>query len=86
MVLVDASHEDQYNQFKIKLPNNFNRRGTIMILPKSTDSMAHANKPPMLRERAFHAARAEISALEQSAVQVQQNSAMLVHVTLVAQD
>ena len=30
----------------------------------------------MLRERAFHAARAEISALEQSAVQVQQNSAM----------
>jgi pimeloyl-ACP methyl ester carboxylesterase len=76
MVLVDASHEDQYNQFKIKLPNNFNRRGTIMILPKSTDSMAHADKPPVLRERAFHAARAEISALEQSAVQVQQNAAI----------
>ena len=76
MVLVDASHEDQYKQFQIKLPNNFNRRGTIMILPKSTDSMAHANKPPILRERAFHAARAEISALDESSVQLQKNSAL----------
>jgi pimeloyl-ACP methyl ester carboxylesterase len=76
MVLVDASHEDQYNQFQIKLPNNFDRRGTIMILPKSTDSMAHANKPPILRERAFHAARAEISALDESSVQLQKNSAL----------
>lgn len=76
MVLVDASHEDQYNQFKIKLPNNFNRRGTIMILPKSTDSLAHANKPPVLRERAFHAARAEISALDESSMQLQKNSAL----------
>lgn len=76
MVLVDASHEDQYNQFKINLPNNFNRRGTIMILPKSTDSLAHANKPPVLRERAFHAARAEISALDESSMQLQKNSVL----------
>jgi len=76
MVLVDASHEDQYNLFKIKLPNNFNRRGTIMILPKSTDSLAHANKSPVLRERAFHAARAEISALDESSIQLQKNSAL----------
>ncbi|MCB2426612.1 alpha/beta fold hydrolase [Methylophaga pinxianii] len=76
MVLVDASHEDQYTQFQIKLPNNFNRRGTIMILPKSTDSTAHANKAPVLRERAFHAARAEISALDESSVQLQKNSAL----------
>jgi pimeloyl-ACP methyl ester carboxylesterase len=76
MVLVDASHEDQYNQFKIKLPNNFNRRGTIMILPKATDSLAHANKPPVLRERAFHAARAEISALDESSMQLQKNPAL----------
>ncbi|MDO8827148.1 alpha/beta fold hydrolase [Methylophaga sp.] len=76
MVLVDASHEDQYNQFQIKLPNNFDRRGTIMILPKATDSQAHANKPPILRERAFHAARAEISALDESSAQLQKNSAL----------
>ncbi|MCL5975315.1 MAG: alpha/beta hydrolase [Gammaproteobacteria bacterium] len=76
MVLVDASHEDQYNQFQIKLPNNFDRRGTIMILPKSTDSVAHAHKPPILRERAFHAARAEISALDESSVQLQKNSTL----------
>lgn len=76
MVLVDASHEDQYKQFEIKLPNSVNRRGNIMILPKSTGSLAHVNKPTVLRERAFHAARAEISALEQSALQVQQNAAL----------
>lgn len=74
MILVDASHEDQYNRFQIKLPSNLKRHGTIMILPKSTDSLAHADKPPVLRERAFHAARAEISALEESAVQLQQNA------------
>lgn len=76
MVLVDASHEDQYNQFQIKLPNNFNHRSTIMILPKLTDSMTHTHKSPTLRERAFYAARAEISALKESSMQLQKNPAL----------
>lgn len=72
MVLVDASHEDQYERFNIKLPKHFNRRGSVLILPKSVASSSHADKHVMLRERAFHAARAEISVLDNSAKQVQQ--------------
>lgn len=73
MVLVDASHEDQYERFQISLPQNYNRRSNILILPKSSGGEAHMNKPQVLRERAFHAARAEISSLSDSARQVQQH-------------
>ncbi|MDX1573009.1 MAG: alpha/beta hydrolase [Methylophaga sp.] len=72
MVLVDASHEDQYERFQINLPQNYNRRSNILVLPKGSGGEAHMNKPKVLRERAFHAARAEISSLSQSAAQVQQ--------------
>ncbi|HET8807121.1 MAG TPA: alpha/beta hydrolase [Methylophaga sp.] len=72
MVLVDASHEDQYERFDINLPQNYNRRSNILVLPKSSGDESHMNKPKVLRERAFHAARAEISSLSQSALQVQQ--------------
>lgn len=73
MVLVDASHEDQYERFQISLPQNYNRRSNILVLPKASGGDEHMNKPQVLRERAFHAARAEISSLSQSAKQVQEN-------------
>lgn len=72
MVLVDASHEEQYDRFQISLPQHYNRRSNILVVPKSTDDTAtYLNKPQVLRERAFHAARAEISSLSESAKQVQ---------------
>lgn len=73
MVLVDASHEDQYERFQISLPQHYNRRSNILVLPKDIGDEAYMNKPKVLRERAFHAARAEISSLSQSAEQVQQH-------------
>lgn len=68
MVLVDASHENQYELLNIKLPQHFDRKGNILILPKGSDEVSE--KASALRERAFHAARAEISSLYQSALQV----------------
>lgn len=68
MVLVDASHESQYEKLNIKLPRHFDRKGNILILPKATDTIS--DKAQALRERAFHAARAEISSLYQSTLQV----------------
>lgn len=70
MVLVDASHEDQYERFKINLPKHFSRTGSIIVLPKATENLSHADKHAMLRERAYNAARAEISSLGNSAAQV----------------
>lgn len=68
MVLVDASHESQYEKLNIKLPKHFDRKGNILILPKAGDTVS--DKAQALRERAFHAARAEISSLHQSTLQV----------------
>ncbi|KGM06672.1 hypothetical protein LP43_1896 [Methylophaga thiooxydans] len=68
MVLVDASHESQYEKLNIKLPKHFDRKGNILILPKANDTVS--DKAIALRERAFHAARAEISSLYQSTLQV----------------
>lgn len=68
MVLVDASHESQYEKLNINLPKLIDRKGNILILPKSSDLISE--KAQALRERAIHAARAEISALYQSSLQV----------------
>lgn len=72
MVLVDASHENQYERLNINLPKHFDRKGNILILPKGGDTVSE--KATALRERAFHAARAEISSLHQSALQVRHNN------------
>ncbi|MCX4193481.1 alpha/beta fold hydrolase [Methylophaga sp. OBS1] len=72
MVLVDASHEKQYEIFDISLPQHFDRKGNILVMPKYGDSDSVLNKHRVLRERAFHAARAEISSLYESARQVEQ--------------
>jgi pimeloyl-ACP methyl ester carboxylesterase len=70
MVLVDASHENQYDRLNINLPKHFDRKSNILILPKGSGTVTE--KTSALRERAFHAARAEISSLHQSALQVRQ--------------
>lgn len=75
MVLVDASHEEQYDRLNINLPNRNGRRGNFMFLPKSSTE-EQMDKPKELRERAYHAARAEVSAMSQSAMQVARNGAI----------
>ncbi len=72
MVLVDASHENQYEALNIKLPKHFDRKGNILVLPKADGTVS--DKHRALRERAIHAARAEISSLYQSASQVRHNA------------
>ncbi|WP_438970208.1 alpha/beta fold hydrolase [Methylophaga sp.] len=74
MVLVDASHESQYDKLNIKLPKHFDRKGNILILPKTSDTVS--DKSQALKERAFHAARAEISSLYQSTLQVKKHNAI----------
>jgi pimeloyl-ACP methyl ester carboxylesterase len=68
MVLVDASHENQYEKLGINLPEKDDRKGNILVLPKSIDP--HSEKASILRERAYRAASSEISSLYQSAHQV----------------
>lgn len=69
IVLVDASHENQYEQLNIKLPQNYDRKRNIIILPKPSSDLLTAEQS-MLKERAINAARTEISSLYQSALQV----------------
>lgn len=75
MVLIDASHEEQYDRLNIKLPNRDGRRGNFMFLPRIS-AQDQADKPKVLRERAYHAARAEVAAMNQSAIQVARNGAI----------
>lgn len=70
VILVDASHEDQYNQFQIKLPDSNHRYSSIIISPKPAYSAGPTDKPAALSERAFYAAKAEIIALDKSASQL----------------
>lgn len=70
VVLVDASHEDQYNQFQIKLPDNDHQYSSIVISPKLAYLASSPAKPAALSERAFYAAKAEIMALNKSATQL----------------
>lgn len=69
MVLVDASHENQYELLDIKLPRHYDRKSNILVMPKASGGSV-TDKANALQERAFHAARAEISSLSQSAMQV----------------
>ncbi|EMR13315.1 hydrolase [Methylophaga lonarensis MPL] len=74
MILVDSSHERQHEQLEIKLPQNPGRGSNVLILQKSSEIDYHADKHVMLRERAYRASVAEITAMHQSATQVQQNA------------
>lgn len=68
LVLVDASHEQQYERLNIKIPKRY-RRSTIIIASHAKND----SKPQVLQDRAFRAASAEISSLYQSAMQVQRS-------------
>jgi pimeloyl-ACP methyl ester carboxylesterase len=75
LVLVDASHEQQYKKLNIKLPEKDDRKGNILVLPKHISTTSE--KAVALRERAYHAASSEISALFQSAKQVEKSKVEL---------
>ena len=71
MILVDASHEQQYKLLNIKLPPSY-RRKSVLVQPMPTDEMANSTKPPYLQERAYRAAIKEIAFMRESAREVQQ--------------
>lgn len=75
MILVDASHERQYDLLHIRLPPSY-RRKNVVVQPKPTDAMANSTKPPYLQERAYRAATREIAFMRESAREVQQLPAM----------
>lgn len=78
VVLVDASHEDQYERLDIKIPKTNRRSGSrISLSPASVRKPAPGNKNKFLQDRAFHTARYEISSLYLSSQQVQYNNDML---------
>lgn len=81
IILVDASHERQFDMLDIKLPRNASRRNALLILPKPGDAGV-ADKSQYLRERAIRAARMEIASMYQSVIQVM-HSPMLPPVPLV---
>jgi pimeloyl-ACP methyl ester carboxylesterase len=78
LVLVDASHEDQYERLDIKIPKNNKRLGSIITYsPESAENLATSGTNKILQDRAFRTARYEISSLYISSKQVQYNDGML---------
>ncbi|MBE0440230.1 MAG: alpha/beta hydrolase [Gammaproteobacteria bacterium] len=73
LVLVEASHEGQYEQLDIKLPPpNKGQRSIFVTIP--LDKMdANDPKSYALRDRAFRSASDEIAALSQSTEQVKKS-------------
>ncbi|HDZ15862.1 hypothetical protein LCGC14_0574900 [marine sediment metagenome] len=69
LLLVDASHENQYEKLNIKLPQNLAKQRNTIILPKQSDQLL-TDKAVILQERAYNAARAEINAFYQSSNEV----------------
>lgn len=78
VILVDASHEDQYERLNIKIPKTNRRSGSrIAMSPANVRKPAPSHKNQFLQDRAFHTARYEISSLYLSSQQVQYNDDML---------
>jgi pimeloyl-ACP methyl ester carboxylesterase len=71
LILVESSHELQYERLNIKLPLPYKGRRNIVIVAKETENTADSNKPQILRDHAYRTAGEEIAALYQSARQVQ---------------
>lgn len=71
LILVESSHELQYDRLNIKLPPPYKGRRNIVIVAKETESTTDSNKPQILRDHAYRTAGEEIAALYQSARQVQ---------------
>lgn len=73
IVLVEASHELQYDRLNIKLPPPYKGRRNIVITAKQVANPSASQKPQILRDHAYRTASEEISALYQSSRQVQLN-------------
>lgn len=73
MVLIDASHELQYDRLNIKLPRPYKRQRDIVISSPPTAEQTPSDKPQALRDHAYRAASQEIAGLYQSSRQVQLN-------------
>jgi len=72
LILVDASHENQYERLDINIPKSGRRIRSIISLPSTTiKEFPPTKKNQLLQDRAFRTARHEISSLYQSSRQVQ---------------
>lgn len=71
LILVESSHELQYEQLNIKLPPPHKGRRNIIIVAKQVKNTSGNTKPQILRDHAYRTASEEISALYQSSRQVQ---------------
>lgn len=76
MVLIDASHELQYDRLNIKLPPPHKGRRGIIVAQPDSENQPPINKPQALRDHAYRAASQEIAGLYQSARQVQLNGSI----------
>lgn len=76
MVLIDASHELQYDRLNIKLPRPYKRQRDIVISSPPTAEQTPNDKPQVLRDHAYRAASQEIVSLYQSSRQVQLNGSI----------
>jgi pimeloyl-ACP methyl ester carboxylesterase len=76
MVLIDASHELQYDRLNIKLPAPYKGRRNIVITQPASADLPASDKPQVLRDHAYRAASQEIAGLYQSSRQVQLNGSI----------
>ncbi|MFW5425802.1 MAG: alpha/beta fold hydrolase [Methylophagaceae bacterium] len=76
IVLVDASHELQYDRLNIKLPRPYKRQRDIVISTPPPEELPPSDKPQALRDHAYRAASQEIAGLYQSSRQVQLNGSI----------
>jgi pimeloyl-ACP methyl ester carboxylesterase len=74
IVLVDSSHEKQYDKLDINLPKNTRRARGIVMLSTNIKSEHADDNDKLLKDRAFHAAVNEINSLYQSSLQVERYS------------
>ncbi|PHS25566.1 MAG: alpha/beta hydrolase [Methylophaga sp.] len=76
MILIDASHELQYDRLNIKLPAPYKGRRNIIVTQSAKKSPTPDGKHQILRDHAYRAAGQEIAGLYQSSRQVQLNGSI----------
>jgi pimeloyl-ACP methyl ester carboxylesterase len=76
MILIDASHELQYDRLNIKLPAPYKGRRNIIITQSAPKNQTSSTKPQILKDHAFRAAGQEIAGLSLSSRQVQLNGSI----------
>jgi pimeloyl-ACP methyl ester carboxylesterase len=70
LILIDASHENQYERLGINLPPPSKRQRNVFVKTPLEHIKANDPKPYALRDRAFRSASLEIAALSLSSEQV----------------